>query len=303
MHAPGVGLYKNSLGTGVQIRRNVIISSLVFLAAFVVARAPEAFDRPLTRLINSFANRSRLFDGLVNSLNDCCSFSGVVLMALIWSCWLDTKNIESRARILVGTLAAVVAGGVSRFLQHTLPTHPRPFHDPAFAFQAPSGLEQHYNTWNAFPSDHVTVFMGLAFVIYIARSRFAIFAIVWIIFVETSRVYMGGHYPSDLVGGAALGAVAVWATQVPWLISLGSRLVIRLERSSPSLVCMVAFFLSYQIATLFGDIRNTLGPLHIWSKSENGADAFSEVRDAGRDRCRSGFCSPLQSSHGDLQSE
>jgi membrane-associated phospholipid phosphatase len=263
MHAPGLGIYKRSLGAGVQIRRNVLISSLVFLGAFAVALAPEIFDRPLTGLINSFANRSRLFDGLVSSLNDCCSFSGVVLMALIWSCWLDTNNIESRARILVGTLAAVAAGGFSRVLQHVLPTHPRPFHDPAFAFQAPSGIEQHYNTWNSFPSDHVTVFMGLAFVIYIARSRFAIFAIVWTIFVETSRVYMGGHYPSDMVGGAALGAVAVWATQVPWLISLGSRLVIRLERS-PSLFCMGAFFLSYQIATLFGDIRNTLGPLHIW---------------------------------------
>jgi membrane-associated phospholipid phosphatase len=264
MHAPGIGVYKKSLGTGVQIRRNVLISSLVFLGAFGVALAPEAFDRPLTNLINSFANRSTLFDGLVASLNAAYSFSGVVLMALIWSCWFDTKDVEGRTRILIGTLGAIAAGGVSRFLQHALSTHPRPVHDPALAFQAPSGIEPLYNTWNSFPSDHVTVFAGLALVIYIARSRFAVFAIVWTMVVETSRIYMGGHYPSDLVGGAALGAVAVWATQVPWLISLGSRLVIRLERSSPSLVCMVAFFLSYQIATLFGDIRNTLGPLHIW---------------------------------------
>jgi membrane-associated phospholipid phosphatase len=264
MHAPGLGIYKNSLGTGVQIRRNVIISSLVFLAAIVVALAPEAFDRPLTRLINSFANRSTMFDGLVASLNAAYSFSGVVLIALIWSCWFATRDSESRARILLGTLGAIAAGGVSRFLQHTLSTHPRPIHDPALAFQAPSGIEPLYNTWNSFPSDHVTVFAGLALVIYIARSRFAVFAIVWTIFVETSRTYMGGHYPSDLVGGAALGAMVVWATQEPLLISWGSRLVMRWERSSPSLFIMIAFFLSYQIATLFLDIRYTLGTLRIW---------------------------------------
>jgi membrane-associated phospholipid phosphatase len=264
MHAPGPGIYKNSLGIGVRIWRNVLISSLLFLGAYVVALAPESFDRPLTRLINSFANRSALFDGLVASLNGTYTFSGVVLMALIWSCWFDTKDVESRARILIGTLGALAAGGVSRFLQHTLSTHPRPIHDPALAFQAPLGIDPLYNTWNSFPSDHVTVFAGLALVIYIAGSRFAVFAIVWTAFVEICRTYMGGHYPSDLVGGAALGAVAVWASQRPWLISLASRLVKRWERSSPSLLCIGAFFLSYQIATLFLDIRYTLGSLRIW---------------------------------------
>jgi len=264
MHAPGSGVYKKNLGAGVQVRRNVLIASLVFLGAFVVAGAPQSFDRPLTRLINSFANRSTLFDGLAASLNAAYSFSGVVLMALIWACWFDTRDIESRARLLIGTLGALAAGGVSRVLQHTLSTHPRPTHDPALVFHAPSGIEPLYNTWNSFPSDHVTVFAGLALVIYIVRSRFAVFAMVWTIFVETCRVYMGGHYPSDLVGGAALAGIVVWATQVPWLISWAARLMARWERSSPSLFVMVAFFLSYQIATLFLDIRYTLSSLQIW---------------------------------------
>jgi membrane-associated phospholipid phosphatase len=264
MDASGPGVYKISLGTGIQIQRNVFISSLVFLGAFAVALAPQAFDRPLTGLINSFANRSTLFDGLAASLNAAYSFSGVVLMALIWACWFDTRDIESRARLLIGTLGALAAGGVSRVLQHTLSTHPRPIHDPALVFQAPSGIQPLYNTWNSFPSDHVTVFAGLALVIYIVRSRFAVFAMVWTIFVETCRVYMGGHYPSDLVGGAALAGIVVWATQVPWLISWAARLVARWERSSPSLFVMVAFFLSYQIATLFLDIRYTLSSLEIW---------------------------------------
>jgi len=45
-----------------------------------------------------------------------------------------------------------------------------------------------------------------------------------------------------------------------WPISVGKK-VMRLEQSSPGLFYMSAFFFSYQIATLFNDIRQTLGPL------------------------------------------
>jgi undecaprenyl-diphosphatase len=179
---------------------------------------------------------------------------------LIWSCWFNTKDIESRVRILVGTLATLVAGGISRFLQYNLPTHPRPMHDPALGFQAPSGIEHPYNTWNSFPSDHVAVFAGLVVVIYIAHPRFAVFAILWTVLVEATRTYMGGHYPSDLIGGAALSAIMVWAAQASWSVSLGGN-VMRWEQSSPATFYMGAFFLSYQIATLFVDVRYTFGQI------------------------------------------
>jgi undecaprenyl-diphosphatase len=253
------GVYKSSLSAS-RIRRNVLISGVVFLGTFAVALVPGGFDRPLTRLINSFANRSELFDHLVADCSRYFTFSGAVLMALIWYCWFDSKDLERRVRILVGTLGAFGAGVISRFLQHSLPTHPRPSYDPALGFQAPLADPETYHTWNSFPSDHVAVFAGLAVVIYIARSRFAFFAIVWTIFVESSRTYMGGHYPSDLIGAAALAAIVIWAAQTSWPIALGEK-VMRWEQSSPSLFYMSAFFLSYQIATLFADLRNTFGPV------------------------------------------
>jgi membrane-associated phospholipid phosphatase len=257
-----LGVYKSSSRLSAsRIRRNVLISAAVFLGTFALALVPGSFDRPLTRLINSFANRSLLFDHLFAVSYNTFTFSGAVLMALIWYCWFENKDLESRARILVGTLGAFGAGVISRFLQYTLSTHSRPYYDPALGFQAPLGLDEtQFNTWNSFPSDHVTVFAGLVVVIYIARSRFAIFAIIWIALVEPARIYTGAHYPSDLIGGAALAAVVVWVAQASWPISLGGR-VMKWEQSSPSLFYMSAFFLSYQIATLFGDIRFTFSPL------------------------------------------
>jgi membrane-associated phospholipid phosphatase len=263
MHSPSVGLHHDGTGAELRIWRNVLISSIVFLGALAVALIPGVFDRPLTGLINSFATRSALFDRLIADFSGGFTFSGAVLIALIWSCWFDTKDRESRARILVGTLASFGAGVISRFSQHAFPTHSRPYYDPALDFQAPVGVEQ-YNTWNSFPSDHVAVFAGLVFVIYVAHSRFVIFAIVWTMLMESCRTYTGAHYPSDLIGGAALAGMVVWAAQASWSISLGRR-IMRLEQLSPSLFYMSAFFLTYQIATLVGDIRSTSAHIrHFW---------------------------------------
>jgi membrane-associated phospholipid phosphatase len=254
-----------SCGVHRQLRRNLLVSGLVFLGAFALTLAPEFFDRPTTRLINSVANRSWLFDYLTDASSKYFTFSGVALMAMIWYCWFEHPDEERRVRVLVGTLASIGAGGISRIMQHTLPSHPRPYYDAALGFQLPLNLETvynnwTYNNWNSFPSDHVTVFAGLAVVLYIARPSFVIYAILWTIVVEYFRNYLGAHYPSDLIAGAGLGAFAVWVSQMSWPISVGKK-VMRLQQSSPGLFYMSAFFLSYQIATLFNDIRQTLGPV------------------------------------------
>ena len=243
-----------------RIPRNLLISGMVFLSAFALALSPESFDRPVTRMINGFVNRSWSFDYFAAALNIYFTFSGVVLMAMIWYCWFESEGSERRARILAGTLASFGAGVISRFLQHALPTHPRPYYDPALDFHRPSGFEVPSNTWDSFPSDHATVFAGLAVVLYIVRARFVVCVICWTVVVESFRAYLGSHYPSDLIGGAGLAAFVVWASQTSRPVALGERMT-RWEASSPALFYAIAFFLSYQIATLFADVRNTLTPV------------------------------------------
>ena len=237
-----------------RIGHNVLISGIALMAAFVLAKNPDIFDRPLTGLINGFTERSAFFDRLTFIVFSSPTFCGAVLVALVWACWFDTTDPESRSHILVGTLASFGAGVISRVLQYTLHTHPRPIYNSTLDFKVPANFDQPLNTWNSFPSDHVTVFAGLAIVIYIARSRFAFVAIAITVLAEFARVYMGAHYPSDLIGGAALASLVVWAAETSWFTSLGSRIVVWQGRS-PSLFYVSAFFVSYQIATLAGDIR------------------------------------------------
>ena len=256
-HAPATAARARVLDPGhTRYLLNAAISLVAFMGSMALVYLPHLIDYPVTRFLNGFANRSAFVDQLFFNMDTIFSFSGVPLMALAWFCWFDEADLTKRARIAVGTLVSFGAGVVSRFLQHVLSTHPRPFFDPALGFHRPTiGDYAPLNTWNSFPSDHATVFVGLAVAIYAIRPRLGLLAFVWLGFVESARIYEGAHYPTDLLGGAALGAGAVWAAQALRIPSWDRRLV-AWERRSPGLFYMCAFFISFQIATLFTDLRN-----------------------------------------------
>src|SRR5262245_23426038 len=78
-----------------------------------------------------------------------------------------------------------------------------------------------------------------------------------------------------------------------WPISTGKKLI-RWEQSSPAVFYTSAFFLSYQIAKLFKDIRQTLGPLRHHMLGHRRALRRATITDAslhfvlGQTRCGEG---------------
>jgi undecaprenyl-diphosphatase len=235
--------------------RHVLASAVVFILAFAAADHPNLFDRPVTVFINRLAGHSDLFDRIVHLIYWYPTFTGAPLMALVWACWFEDEDFERRSRIMLGTLTAAGAGFISRLLQHALPTHPRPYYDAAIQFRVPLNQEQLLNTWHSFPSDHVTVFAGLVAVLFVARSRLAVPMLIYTAVMELARTYMGAHYPSDLIGGAALAFMSVWAVQVPSVVAGGVRVVAWERRHRPAFYA-TAFFLSYHVAMLFSELRS-----------------------------------------------
>ena len=60
-----------------------------------------------------------------------------------------------------------------------------------------------------FVSSHATNTMGLAvFTALLYRRRwYSVFIIIWSLFVGYSRIYLGVHFPGDVLGGFILGAI------------------------------------------------------------------------------------------------
>lgn len=57
----------------------------------------------------------------------------------------------------------------------------------------------------SFPSGHSTTMAVYASSLFLVKSKWAIFFIIWALVVGFSRVYVGVHYPIDILGGFILG--------------------------------------------------------------------------------------------------
>ncbi len=87
----------------------------------------------------------------------------------------------------------------------------RPCQDPLF-FQNVRLLLKHCSSSYSFTSSHAANHFGMATFLYITAYRYigrwtwVFFA--WAFFVSYAQVYVGVHYPADVIGGGIIGALS-----------------------------------------------------------------------------------------------
>jgi undecaprenyl-diphosphatase len=242
-------------------KRRILSAALIIAGAILGAYAivQNHFDSTSLLFLNRFVGKSRLLDGSVELISGTFILNGVLFVALLWFIWFKDKREESRIRLFMGSVAAVLAGFLSRLLQLSLPFHVRPLYNADLKLTWPIGVESGtLNHWNCFPSDHAALFFGLAALIWISDRRLGVFALFWAAITSSTRVYLGFHYPTDILGGAVLGILMViFFQRLP-----SPRVVYRLldwERCASASFYAVAFIASYQAGTLFNDVREIAG--------------------------------------------
>src|SRR3954451_9813007 len=67
----------------------------------------------------------------------------------------------------------------------------------------------------SFPSDHATGAYAIAFAILLRHRKGGVLALVLATLIAVSRVALGTHYPTDIRGGAAVGALAALLFWIP----------------------------------------------------------------------------------------
>ncbi len=120
---------------------------------------------------------------------------------------------------------AAVAAGLSAGLGLLVGKIITEFYDRARPFVAHPGaihLFARHAADASFPSDHATASMAIA-VAFLLRRRFGwgALTLVFAAILDFGRVAVGFHYPTDVLGGAAIGALAaivLWAPPLRRLI-------------------------------------------------------------------------------------
>ncbi|WP_328617165.1 phosphatase PAP2 family protein [Amycolatopsis sp. NBC_00355] len=131
---------------------------------------------------------------------------GLVLLALLavvtW--WrMRPRDAPRMAAALWVPLAVVLAYGVSNLVK-VLVREPRPcIRYPAM----PTVAICDYATDYSFPSNHVTLAVAAAVALLFAARRTGLVALALTLLVAFSRLYLGAHYPHDVLAGAVLGAL------------------------------------------------------------------------------------------------
>jgi undecaprenyl-diphosphatase len=171
-------------------------------------------DDAITHWINAAAGQSVAVDTAMRLV----SAIGVPLMVILCVMqWWVGPNRHKMRHILVAAGLSFLAGlAFNQFLLLFI-HRPRPYDAGITHLIASASAD-----WS-FPSDHATAVFAIvaAFALHAAYRRAALFGVIALL-VVWSRVFIGTHYVSDILGGAATGLAA--AALVRWLYPAGTRL-------------------------------------------------------------------------------
>jgi len=115
----------------------------------------------------------------------------------------DDKYLKKTALYLTET---IVISQVISFSTKAIVNRPRP------AVKDPTLTAIHKSRTTSFPSGHTAAAFSIATALTISNPKWYVMAptFTWATLVGYSRLYLGVHYPSDILAGALVGSGSAW---------------------------------------------------------------------------------------------
>jgi len=207
--------------------------------------------------VNSLVNRWWIVDASAVETSYLVILTGGVLMAMFWWCWVEygKDDPEKRTTLALTLFATVLTVFVSRALAYSLPYRERPIHDPRLHYhlaytQDPSWLIH----WSSFPSDHAAVYFCVAAGLWMVSRRLGIWATAFAALISLPRVYLGFHFPTDILGGALVGIGVASLAKIASLRSM-ARWVLNRSNRYPAYLYACLFIFTFEIAEMFNSFQ------------------------------------------------
>jgi undecaprenyl-diphosphatase len=159
----------------------------------------------------SYLNTLAMHAPVLGRLAVAAGRDGILLYALLLlGLWVRPGRDALRGRrvVVLAVVAAALSLGVNAVLNAVMP-RPRPFLVmPAYVL-----VPRPHDA--SFPSDHAAVAAAVGAILLLGGAAlWGGLAAAGAVLIGVARVMIGVHYPSDIVGGLAVGALCAAATRV-----------------------------------------------------------------------------------------
>ena len=148
--------------------------------------------------INKYASQNEVADSLMMMAAEAMPY---IFIGLLLYLWFANKKSESLYAGYAATLGIAINQLINIFYFHA-----RPFMD---------GLGKtliEHKAENSFPSDHTTFVISIALMLLTFKGirKIGVAATLLALWCGVARVYLGVHYPFDILGAVAVALVSVY---------------------------------------------------------------------------------------------
>lgn len=217
-------------------------------------------DETIFFLLNQLNGKYDVLDSLLD-FSKAKVVKSVPFVLVFWALWFLPKTDDARTTIRNKLTAALLVTipiiSATRAFAIYLPYSARPIHTEGLGVNLredqSAGL---LDGWNSMPSDHASLFTGLAISIFLINRKFGLFLIFWaVVVVLFPRIIGGLHWPSDIVVGALIGGGIAGALLGPLSNLVRQTGIVRYFEAREAVGYPLLFLATFEVANMFSASR------------------------------------------------